>query len=219
MLKHAFTIHLFLHRYTLCNNLFFPSFHTGSYSGIKMFWQPHANKIKYVAVYMGYKAVVIYTSLCHICSLKGSCILNIGGPPIWMWGSIAMQTRDYHFVDLSGFFPMQKIFLNVWNEKLGSWYQMTCSMAKLPLHPWLPSSQATFSIRMFPSGSSSSLRIRADHLVFLLLIKAAWESPQSAEGSEAGWVPAELSGKRKIHGHYSHSSPCFPVAEVPSPHL
>lgn len=118
MLKHAFTIHLFLHRYTLCNNLFFPSFHTGSYSGIKMFWQPHANKIKYVGVYMGYKAVVIYTSLCHICSLKGSCILNIGGPPIWMWGSITMQTRDYHFVDLSVFPPCKRSF---WMFGMRSW--------------------------------------------------------------------------------------------------
>lgn len=176
MLKHAFTIHLFSHRYTLCNNLFFLSFHTGSYSGIKMFWQPQVNKIKCVAIYMGYKAVVIYTSLCHLCSLKGSCILNIGGPPIWMWGSIAMDPR-LPFCGPECFFPMQKIFLNVWNEKLGSWYQVTCGMAKLPLHPWLPSSQATFSIRMFPSGSSSSLRIRADHLVFLFLIKAARESP------------------------------------------
>lgn len=93
-------------------------------------------------------------------------------------------------------FHMQKSFLEIWNGKLDSWYQMTCGMAKLPLHHKLPSSQATFSIRMFPAGSSSSLRMRADHLVFLCLIKAAWESPQSAEGSEADLVPAKCIGRR-----------------------
>lgn len=156
---------------------FFLPFHTGFYSGINMFWQPHANKIECIGIYMGYKVVSIHPSLCHLCFQRGPCILNIGGSPMCRWRLKSNADPRLPFYVPGCFFHMQKIFLKVWNEELGSWYQMTCGMAKLPLHHRLPSSQATFSIRMFPSGSSSSLRIRADHLVFLFLIKAAWERP------------------------------------------